>query len=397
MRILFPLAEPVLPGKARFVAIVNTALALARAGAEVKLMLPGPEGAVARYAAAHLGRDVDPRLEVVRIAGWHRALGHPFTWNRLVIAGARRAAARLSAGARTVIHVRHEKVAAALVAQRAAPVVFEAHAIPADYEKERRHGARRAAEAEARTRAILGGADGLAAITDGLLDALVARYGFRGPTSVARSGIDLERFPHQWLARKDDRRGHTPTIVYVGRLGGWKAVPLLVRALARVERARLRIIGGTDDVEKARLQTLARDAGVFDRVEIAGAVPNREVAAILASASLAVHVLPPDLGIAARDTSPLKLLEYLAVGVPIVASDLPSVRELVTHDVTAVLASPGDPAALAAAIRRVLEDSELQERLSTAGRAVAERHDWDARARILLDLHERALVWHTRG
>jgi glycosyltransferase involved in cell wall biosynthesis len=388
-RVLLPLGEPLLPGKARFVAIVNTAMALARAGADVKLLLPGPPAAVSRYVVDDLGGTMPPGLEVVRIGGWHRALGHPFTWNGLLIASACRAVRRLATDARVIAHVRHEKLAAALV-EHPVPVVFEAHAIAADYERERGRPARRVDEADRRTRSILARAAGLAAITQGLLDALVARYGFKGPTAVARSGIDLDRFPRLWPAGAVARRAGPPVIVYVGRLGGWKAVPVLIRAVGSVPGARLLLVGGGDAEEAPRLREVAREAGVADRVEITARVPHRAIAAKLADASVAVHVLPQDLGIATRDTSPLKLVEYLAAGIPVVASDVPAVREIVTDGVSAVLAPAGDSAALGAAICRVLEDPALQERLSIEGRAVAERHSWDARAHILRALHERA-------
>ena len=79
-------------------------------------------------------------------------------------------------------------------------------------------------------------------------------------------------------------------------------------------------------------------------------------------------------------TSPLKLFEYMAAGRAIVASDLPSIREVLTDDVSAVLVAPGDAAALAQGIRRLADDAALRARLAAAAaRAVAE-YSWDERA-----------------
>jgi glycosyltransferase involved in cell wall biosynthesis len=393
MRVLMPLGEPLLPGKARFVAIVNTAAALARAGLDVRLMLPGRPDAVARWASGDLGLALPPRLSVVRLAGWHRALGHPLTWGFVTTSAALRAVRRARGDRGTLVHVRHEKLADALARRRedVPPFVFEAHALSADYERECGRSARRVARADARTRRILGGAAGVAAITAGLRDSLVSRYGFGGPSVVARSGIDLARFPRSWSGGRGAQAG-APRVAYVGRLGAWKAVGALVDAVARIPSARLVLVGAGDDGDAERLRARALAAGAGDRVELRGRIPHREVAAALADADVAVHALPADLSIAARDTSPLKLLEYLAVGVPVVAPDLPSIREIVTDGESAVLFPPGVPGAIEAALRRVLADPALQRRLSDAGRAIAERHDWDARARILAGLYEKALA-----
>lgn len=98
----------------------------------------------------------------------------------------------------------------------------------------------------------------------------------------------------------------------------------------------------------------------------------------------AVLALPnPASAISTRYTSPLKLFEYLAAGRPIVASDLPSIREVVHDGVTALLVAPGDPEALAAAISRLLHDPELAGRLAKAAVELAPEYSWDRRAERL--------------
>jgi glycosyltransferase involved in cell wall biosynthesis len=76
----------------------------------------------------------------------------------------------------------------------------------------------------------------------------------------------------------------------------------------------------------------------------------------------------------------LKLFEYLALGKPIVASDLPSIREVLSDGRTALLVPPGDAAALACAISRLVSDPELGDDLGTAALALAPSFSWDARA-----------------
>jgi glycosyltransferase involved in cell wall biosynthesis len=86
----------------------------------------------------------------------------------------------------------------------------------------------------------------------------------------------------------------------------------------------------------------------------------------------------------ARHSSPLKLFEYMASGRPIVASDLPGLREVVTHGETAWLVTPDDPAALAAGVRQVLSLPDRGASLGARGRAAVAGRTWTNRARAML-------------
>ena len=84
-------------------------------------------------------------------------------------------------------------------------------------------------------------------------------------------------------------------------------------------------------------------------------------------------------------SSPLKMFEYLAAGVPIVAADLPVFREILVHGKNALLFPPGDATALAAAVRRLAEDPGLSRRLGERARRDAEGFTYARRARRILD------------
>ena len=122
---------------------------------------------------------------------------------------------------------------------------------------------------------------------------------------------------------------------------------------------------------------------MHDRVELRGHVPYDQVPGVLAGASVALLPLP-DEPVARLFTSPLKLFDYMAAGVPIVASDLPALREVLRHEENALLARPGDPDAFADAVRRLLADPALAARLGAQARADVHRYSWDARADALL-------------
>jgi glycosyltransferase involved in cell wall biosynthesis len=160
-------------------------------------------------------------------------------------------------------------------------------------------------------------------------------------------------------------------------------VDVFVRALALAPGLRGLIVGGhPGEADLARVERIAREAGVTDRLTITGLVPPRDVTRYLAQADVLVLPNTPS-AISERYTSPLKLFEYLTLGKPVAASDLPSIREILTHDVDALLVPPGDAPALAAALIRVTEDAALAGRLGAAALALSADYTWDRRAERL--------------
>ncbi len=158
---------------------------------------------------------------------------------------------------------------------------------------------------------------------------------------------------------------------------------MLLQALFRVPGARGLIIGGHDqEPDLGRLRALAGSLNIDDRVTFTGLVPPRSVPELLARAD--ILALPnPASAISTLYTSPLKLFEYLAAGRPIVASDLPSMREVLRNDVNGLLVTPGDPDALASALRRLIGDPALRERLARTASDSAAEYTWDRRAERL--------------
>jgi glycosyltransferase involved in cell wall biosynthesis len=160
-------------------------------------------------------------------------------------------------------------------------------------------------------------------------------------------------------------------------------VDVLIDAIAITRDVHGLVVGGhPGEADLARVRGLVARLNLESRVTITGLVPPHGVRARLAAAG--VLVVPNTLtAISERYTSPLKLFEYLTMGRPIVASNLPAIREIVTNDKDALLVTPGDAKALADALVRLQSDSALAARLVKGAAALAPRYSWDARAALL--------------
>lgn len=164
--------------------------------------------------------------------------------------------------------------------------------------------------------------------------------------------------------------------VAVGRLAAQKDHATAVDTLALVPDLSLVVIG--EGPLRADLRARGERLGVGDRLVLAGARPDAR--ALLGAADVAL--LP-----SRWEGHPLVALEALAAGVPLVATSVRGVRELLVPDRAALLVRPGDAAAMAAAVRLVLEDGALRDRLRKGGLALAARHTEAAMVDAFVDLY----------
>jgi glycosyltransferase involved in cell wall biosynthesis len=165
---------------------------------------------------------------------------------------------------------------------------------------------------------------------------------------------------------------------YTGQFFDWKGVDTVVRAAGITNDWTFVLVGGADG-DIARLRRAASELPK-ERVRIEGFQEPTRIPTYLAAADV---LLVPNLAgsrISERDTSPLKAFEYMAAGRPIVASDLPSLREIFSDEETAILVPPGDERALVAALDRLAREPGLGERLANAAQKRAKWFSWDQRA-----------------
>jgi glycosyltransferase involved in cell wall biosynthesis len=235
-----------------------------------------------------------------------------------------------------------------------------------------------------RERLVWRRADAYVTITRTLANDLAARYGARQAVFVVPDGA------RPVAATADSIPDAPPVAAYAGHLYPWKGVDVFVRALAHAPSVRGLVVGGhPGEPDRARIEALATELGVSQRLEITGLLPPTRVAASLSGAS--ILVLPNTRSaISERFTSPLKLFEYLQTGKAIVASDLPAFREVLTNE-TAVLVPPGDPVRLGRALEDLAADPARREALGRAAGALAPDYTWARRAERLDPVFEAAL------
>lgn len=164
-------------------------------------------------------------------------------------------------------------------------------------------------------------------------------------------------------------------LIFVGRMDSAHStkggVPVLLEAVARLKETRPVVILVGDGDRAHEYATLAERLGIAGYTHFVGSIPNDGLSPYFAAADVAVQpsVDQEPFGMAA--------IEAMACGRPVITSDLPGARRVVTDTGGGLLARPGDPIDLANHIARLLSDQPLRERLAASGRrSVIARYDW---------------------
>ena len=219
--------------------------------------------------------------------------------------------------------------------------------------------------------------------------AYLERYpGAGDKIQVIPNGVDPERVK-PGLTPAWPRERDSFTVGFVGGLKPWHGLPVLVEAFHRFRqlepKARLLIVG--DGPERAKLNDEIGRCGLQEAVYFTGAVSPDQVPGWLASMNVAVAPYPM---LAHFYFSPLKVFEYMAAGLPIVASRVGQIARIIQHDVNGLLVPAGDSSALAAGLQQLRNDPESALRLGQKARqTVFQNHTWDQVVRRILNQSTR--------
>ena len=208
----------------------------------------------------------------------------------------------------------------------------------------------------------------VACVSSQVADFVVQHVGIpRRKVVVIPNGVDICRFDHLPTRREARAKLGLPSdqvlVGTVARLNPVKRVDVLLQAMVYLHSAHAVIVGGGD--EQAKLEALARQLGLSGRVSFVG--QQRDVAPWLAA--LDVFVLSSDW-----EGMPNAVLEAQACGLPVVATRVGGVPEVVVDDVTGLLVPPGDPNTLAEAIATLLHNPDLRRGMGQAGREWVTEH-----------------------
>ena len=234
--------------------------------------------------------------------------------------------------------------------------------------------------AEALTRSAFAGADVLVAVSEPVARWVRRRLDAPSRVHVVPNGVDPLRFRRDGAPRRR-RPGDPFTVGFLGTLKPWHGLETLVEGFAALSAdapqnaVHLLVVG--DGPCRGAMEAALAARGIEGQSTFTGALAPEMVPAALArmDAAVAPYPAPGDQGFY---FSPLKVLEYMAAGVPVVASRLPSLEALLDHGACGMLVDPEAPLALAGALDRLRRDPPLAAALARRAReAVVTHHSWD--------------------
>ncbi len=197
----------------------------------------------------------------------------------------------------------------------------------------------------------------------------------------APDGVDLNQFSQAKGSREElGLPLNKKLILYSGHLFDWKGAHILAKAADFFsDDFQIAFLGGTDEEIKKFKEEYQKK-----NIKVIGRVRQDEVPKYLSVADVLVLPNSANKKISTNYTSPLKLFEYLASGRPIVASALPSIKEILNAN-NSILVEPDNPHTLATGIKKILEDKELGKKISGQALEDVKQYSWDKRVKNILD------------
>lgn len=264
---------------------------------------------------------------------------------------------------------------------QALPGILEVNA-PLIEEQARHRQLIHRADAEQTARRVFAAASALVAVSTEVADYLSSYHQTCGRIHVIGNGVNPTRF--QYAATPPPKRPFT--IGFVGTLKPWHGLDDLIEAFVQLHRdhadSRLLIVG--DGPKRPQLEAALKAHGLADAAGFTGSVAPERVPQLLAAMDVAVAPYPDN-----QDFyfSPLKVLEYMATGLPVVASRIGQLDGLIEDGRNGILCPPGQPTALARALAHLIANPALRRTLGNAARRTVEQaHSWQTVTQRILKL-----------
>ena len=227
---------------------------------------------------------------------------------------------------------------------------------------------------------------GIVVITQKLKELFVKRGMPENKILVAPDGVDVKMFDIQVTQLEARKKLNLPLdkkiVLYTGHLYKWKGANILVKAYKYLsEGIEIYFVGGTEkDIKnlKFKISNLK-----LKNIFIVGHRPYSEIPYWLKSADVLVLPNTAKEDISKYWTSPMKMFEYMAAQRPIVASDLPSLREVLNEE-SSFLFEPDNPENLALAVKRALQNPEISDKISNQAFQDVQEYTWQKRAEKIL-------------
>lgn len=206
--------------------------------------------------------------------------------------------------------------------------------------------------------------------------------GYAGPVDYIPNGVDVNKFlPGESACRGDwGVELDTPVLLLGRRLVEKNGVVVFAEALKHLSDLKWAAVFAGDGPERGRVESILEAGAVRDRCRLLGNVPNDLMSAVYRAAD--ISILPSFM-----EATSITGLESMATALPLVGTNVGGIPELIRDGETGLLVESGDPVALAGAIRRLLVDASLRQRMGQAARERAEENfSWDSIAEQTVDV-----------
>jgi glycosyltransferase involved in cell wall biosynthesis len=218
-------------------------------------------------------------------------------------------------------------------------------------------------------------------------DSYIKNYKKRSNISVLRNYPVLS-----YVGGPAEVKASPPALVYVGGISQTRGALELIESLrllkTKYEKVTLTLVGPiySNSLEE-KIAKLRKELGLQDNVRLAGQVKHQEIYNLLSGCNIGMAILHPEPNYI--ESLPTKLFEYMAVGLPVIASNFPLWKEIVEGNNCGLTVDPLKPAEIARAVEYLIEHPEEARKMGQNGqKAVMEKYNWETESRKLIELYE---------